>query len=179
MINLAVPTFLRANEAVWPPLTSFTGILFRWIDLTAIGMKLPRGSGPSSMVSFRRMSPRKVVPDTTVPTPWRYKHDTAFGIWHLADKVKGVFCVESLPAVNAPVRSRCRRSETPRAGRRGRTSWRRAGWGTSWAGPCSLRLHWISERWDTSWRDTHTDAHRLQRRVSLIMWIWLGQTFDM
>lgn len=32
-------------------------------------MKLPKGSGPSSIVSFRRMSPRNVVPDTTVPTP--------------------------------------------------------------------------------------------------------------
>lgn len=63
------PTFFRANEAVWPPLTSFTGIRLRWIDFTAIEMKLPKGSGPSSMVSFRRMSPRKVVPDTTVPTP--------------------------------------------------------------------------------------------------------------
>lgn len=66
---LSPRTFLRAKDAVWPPLTSFTGILLRWIDLTTMGMKLPRGSGPSSMVSLRRMSPRRVVPDTTVPTP--------------------------------------------------------------------------------------------------------------
>lgn len=71
--GIGPPTFFRAKEAVWPPRTSFTGILFRWMDLTAMDMKLPRGSGPSSMVSFRRMSPRNVVPDTTVPTPC-HKH---------------------------------------------------------------------------------------------------------
>lgn len=61
--------FFRAKLAVWPPLTSRTGILFRWMLFTAIGVKRPRGSGPSSKVSFNFMIPFKVVPDTTVPTP--------------------------------------------------------------------------------------------------------------
>lgn len=63
-------TFFRAKEAVCPPRTSLTGMRLRWMDLTAKGMKAPRGSGPRSSVSLRRINPRKVVPDTTVPTPW-------------------------------------------------------------------------------------------------------------
>ena len=31
--------FLSAKDAVWPDLTSVTGIRLRWIDLTAIGLK--------------------------------------------------------------------------------------------------------------------------------------------
>lgn len=143
------PTFLRANEAVWPPRTSFTGILLRWIDLTAMGMKLPKGSGPSSIVSFRRMSPRKVVPDTTVPTPWDTNTNTTHGLDSIWQIQLGLMC-DIIEFVTVPAQSRCRLSGTQRAGRRGMMSWRRAGWGTSWAGPCSLRSHWRSGRWDTS-----------------------------
>lgn len=39
------------------------------MDFTAIGVKVPSGSGPKSSVSLRRITPRNVVPDTTVPTP--------------------------------------------------------------------------------------------------------------
>lgn len=63
------PTFLREKDAVWPPRTSLTGILLRWMDLTAMGVKVPSGSGPNSRVSLSRINPRNVVPDTTVPTP--------------------------------------------------------------------------------------------------------------
>lgn len=70
-IDLLRPTFFRANEAVWPPWTSLTDILLRWMDFTGMGMKVPSGSGPSSSVSLSRITPRNVVPDTTVPTPWR------------------------------------------------------------------------------------------------------------
>lgn len=73
----ALLTFFKAKEAVWPPRTSLTGILLRWMDLTAIGRKLPRGSGPSSRVSFSLMRPLRVVPDTTVPTPCTEKETTA------------------------------------------------------------------------------------------------------
>lgn len=66
-------TFFKAKEAVWPPRTSLTGILLRWMDLTAIGRKLPSGSGPSSKVSFSLIRPLSVVPDTTVPTPYARK----------------------------------------------------------------------------------------------------------
>ena len=62
-------TFFRAKDAVWPPRTSLTGILLRWMDLTAMGMKVPSGSGPKSSVSLSRIIPRNVVPETTVPTP--------------------------------------------------------------------------------------------------------------
>lgn len=62
-------TFLRAKDAVWPPRTSLTGILLRWMDFTAMGMKVPSGSGPKSSVSLSRIIPRNVVPETTVPTP--------------------------------------------------------------------------------------------------------------
>jgi hypothetical protein len=62
-------TFFRAKDAVWPPLTSLTTIRFLWMLFTAIGMKCPSVSGPSKRVSFRRITPFKVVPDTTVPTP--------------------------------------------------------------------------------------------------------------
>ena len=64
-------TFFRAKEAVWPPRTSLTGMRLRWMDLTAIDRKLPKGSGPSSSVSFSLIRPLSVVPDTTVPTPCR------------------------------------------------------------------------------------------------------------
>ena len=64
-------TFFNANDAVWPALSSLTGILLRWIVLTWIGWNWPRGSGPSNKVSFNRMVPRRHVPDTTVPTPWK------------------------------------------------------------------------------------------------------------
>lgn len=70
------PTFLRAKDAVWPPRTSLTGILLRWMDLTAIGMKVPSGSGPKSNVSLSRIIPRNVVPDTTVPTPYQERTKT-------------------------------------------------------------------------------------------------------
>ncbi len=66
-------TFFRAKEAVCPPRTSFTGILLRWMDLTVMERKAPKGSGPRSKVSLSRISPRNVVPDTTVPTPWPKK----------------------------------------------------------------------------------------------------------
>ncbi len=66
-------TFFRAKEAVCPPRTSFTGILLRWMDLTVMERKAPKGSGPRSKVSLSRISPRNVVPDTTVPTPWTKK----------------------------------------------------------------------------------------------------------
>lgn len=69
-------TFFKAKEAVWPPRTSLTGILLRWMDLTAIGRKLPRGSGPSSRVSFSLIRPLSVVPETTVPTPYAKKEKT-------------------------------------------------------------------------------------------------------
>ena len=49
-----------------------------------MGMKLPKGSGPSSIVSFRRMSPRKVVPDTTVPTPWDTNATHGLDMWQIA-----------------------------------------------------------------------------------------------
>ena len=62
-------TFFNAKEAVCPPLTSLTGIRLRCILLITIGVKLPTGSGPSRRVSFKRMVPRMVVPETTVPTP--------------------------------------------------------------------------------------------------------------
>jgi hypothetical protein len=62
-------TFFRAKDAVWPPLTSLTTMRFLWMLFTAIGMKCPSVSGPSKRVSFRRITPFKVVPDTTVPTP--------------------------------------------------------------------------------------------------------------
>jgi|LakMenEpi03Aug12_release.lakeMendotaPanAssembly.Ray.scaffolds.fasta_scaffold554752_1 hypothetical protein len=41
-------TFLRANEAVWPPRTSLTGIRLRCMLLIAIGINCPTGSGPRS-----------------------------------------------------------------------------------------------------------------------------------
>lgn len=66
-------TFFRAKDAVWPPRTSLTGILLRWMDLTAMGMKVPSGSGPKSSVSLSRIIPRNVVPETTVPTPCQRK----------------------------------------------------------------------------------------------------------
>ena len=58
--------FLRANEAVWPDLTSVTGIRFRWMDLTAMGLKWPKGSGPNNRVSFIRI------------VPWQKKHHKIF-----------------------------------------------------------------------------------------------------
>lgn len=64
-------TFLRAKEAVWPPRTSRTAMRLRCILLTAMGMKWPRGSGPSINVSFNLITPFRVVPDTTVPTPYK------------------------------------------------------------------------------------------------------------
>ena len=64
-------TFFNANDAVWPALSSLTGILLRWIVLTWIGWNWPKGSGPSNKVSFSRIVPRRHVPDTTVPTPWK------------------------------------------------------------------------------------------------------------
>ena len=64
-------TFFNANDAVWPALSSLTGILLRWIVLTWIGWNCPSGSGPSNKVSFSRIVPRRHVPDTTVPTPWK------------------------------------------------------------------------------------------------------------
>lgn len=73
-------TFFKAKEAVWPPRTSLTGILLRWMDLTAIGRKLPRGSGPSSRVSFSLIRPLSVVPDTTVPTPYAKESKTIIGV---------------------------------------------------------------------------------------------------
>jgi len=72
----ALQTFLSAKDAVCPPRTSLTAILFRCILLTAIGMKWPSGSGPNINVSFRRISPRNAVPDTTVPTPCKLHHKT-------------------------------------------------------------------------------------------------------
>lgn len=66
---MSLLTFFSAKEAVWPPRTSLTGMRLRWIDLTAIDRKLPKGSGPSSRVSFSLIRPLSVVPDTTVPTP--------------------------------------------------------------------------------------------------------------
>lgn len=114
-------------------------------------MKLPNGSGPSSIVSFRRMSPRKVVPDTTVPTPWDI--NTTQVMCEVRTAVKYIWSW-SYVTVRVPAQSTCRLSGTQRAGHLCRRSWRRAGWGTSWAGPCSLRSHWRSERWDTSCRDT-------------------------
>ena len=68
---LSTLTFFSAKEAVWPPRTSLTGMRLRWMDLTAIDRKLPKGSGPSSSVSFSLIRPLSVVPDTTVPTPCR------------------------------------------------------------------------------------------------------------
>lgn len=68
-ILILPPTFFSAKDAVCPPRTSLTGILLRWMDLTAMGMKMPRGSGPRSSVSLSRIIPRNVVPETTVPTP--------------------------------------------------------------------------------------------------------------
>lgn len=62
-------TFFRENDAVCPPRTSLTGILLRWMDLTAMGSNEPSGSGPNSRMSFSRINPRNVVPETTVPTP--------------------------------------------------------------------------------------------------------------
>lgn len=62
-------TFFRENDAVCPPRTSLTGILLRWMDLTAMGSNEPNGSGPNSRMSFSRIIPRNVVPETTVPTP--------------------------------------------------------------------------------------------------------------
>lgn len=70
IMHISIPlTFFRAKDAVWPPRTSLTGILLRWMDLTAMGVKVPSGSGPNSRVSLSRINPRNVVPDTTVPTP--------------------------------------------------------------------------------------------------------------
>ena len=63
-------TFFSANEAVCPPCTSSTAILLRWMLLIAMGWKWPRGSGPSIRISFKRITPLSVVPDTTVPTPF-------------------------------------------------------------------------------------------------------------
>ena len=54
--------FFKAKEAVWPLLTSPTGILLRCILLMAIGMKWPSGSGPNNKVSFNLMVPFKLVP---------------------------------------------------------------------------------------------------------------------
>ena len=71
-------TFLSANDAVWPPRTSFTGIRFRWILFMAMGMNCPRGSGPRSRVSFIRIAPCKVVPEITVPTPCGERAVTAW-----------------------------------------------------------------------------------------------------
>lgn len=68
-VEVGAPTFLRAKEAVWPPWTSLTGILLRWMDLTVMEVKVPSGSGPSSSVSLSWITPWRVVPDTTVPTP--------------------------------------------------------------------------------------------------------------
>ena len=62
-------TFFKANDAVCPARSSFTGILFRWIVLTTICWNCPRGSGPSNRTSLSRIVPRRQVPDTTVPTP--------------------------------------------------------------------------------------------------------------
>lgn len=61
--------FLRAKLAVCPALTSFTAMRFLWMLLTAIAWKWPNGSGPSIKVSFSLMTPFRVVPETTVPTP--------------------------------------------------------------------------------------------------------------
>ena len=64
-------TFFKAKEALCPPLTSVTGNLFRWMLLTERGWKWPRGSGPKRSVSLQVIVPFIVVPDTTVPTPWK------------------------------------------------------------------------------------------------------------
>ena len=64
-----VITFFKAKDAVCPPLTSLTTMRFLWMLFTAIGMKCPSASGPRRRVSFRRITPFRVVPDTTVPTP--------------------------------------------------------------------------------------------------------------
>lgn len=69
----SIHTFFKANDAVCPARSSFTGILFRCIVLTVIGWNCPKGSGPSSRTSFSRMVPRRHVPDTTVPTPYNKK----------------------------------------------------------------------------------------------------------
>lgn len=75
-MNTVPRTFFRAKDAVCPPWTSLTGILLRWMDLTAMGMKVPSGSGPRSSVSLRRIIPRNVVPETTVPTPCQQRDVT-------------------------------------------------------------------------------------------------------
>jgi hypothetical protein len=64
-----VNTFFKAKDAVCPPLTSLTTMRFLWMLFTAMGMKCPSASGPRRRVSFRRITPFRVVPDTTVPTP--------------------------------------------------------------------------------------------------------------
>ena len=87
-------TFFNANDAVWPALSSLTGILLRWIVLTWIGWNWPRGSGPSNKVSFSRMVPRRHVPDTTVPTPWKLEKNNHFDWFHLPYAWKQLKCHE-------------------------------------------------------------------------------------
>ena len=86
-------TFFNANDAVWPALSSLTGILLRWIVLTWIGWNWPRGSGPSNKVSFSRIVPRRHVPDTTVPTPWKLQKQP-FWLIPLALSLKQLKCHE-------------------------------------------------------------------------------------
>ena len=65
----ALTTFFNANEAVWPPLTSETGNLLRWMLLIGTGINSPREVGPSNRVSLSRITPCIHVPEITVPTP--------------------------------------------------------------------------------------------------------------
>jgi len=83
-------TFLSENEAVCPPRTSSTGMRLRWMLLMTMGRNWPRASGPSSRVSLSRISPLRVVPDTTVPTPCCSKR--AYCLYGRTDSVRYDFC---------------------------------------------------------------------------------------
>ena len=81
MFGYVLYTFFSANEAVWPPLTSVTGSLLRWMLLIGTGMNSPREVGPSSSVSLSRITPCIHVPEITVPTP--YGNNNHIGMWHV------------------------------------------------------------------------------------------------
>lgn len=68
-ILITFRTFFNANDAVWPPRTSLTSILFRCILRMEVDIKWPTGSGPNNNVSFTRTTPFNVIPETTTPTP--------------------------------------------------------------------------------------------------------------
>lgn len=197
-------TFFRENDAVCPPRTSLTGILLRWMDLTAMGSNEPIGSGPNSRMSFSRINPRNVVPETTVPTPcakerskqlWSFK-------WKLDPVVtdldlKPLFLTPlhtytvffGLSKYNfLPVQSRCRRFGTPQARPSYRSSWKTAGSGTSSVNPCSPPSRWRSGKSDTSCRQktseetertvknkTHYSWKRLNVKTNDVLMVWTLQ----